>query len=62
MSKTMNTFDEAGAKALAERIAAYWAERGKRPTITLVRAGYNAQMRSTRMDIRSDMVNGLPRG
>lgn len=54
--------DEAGANKLKATIEAYWRERGKSVTVILERVGYDAGMRSCRFDVRSTMVNGLPRG
>ncbi|MCW5725218.1 MAG: phosphoglycolate phosphatase [Maricaulaceae bacterium] len=50
-----------GARRLKARIEAFWAERGYNVTIDLVDAGFMPAMRSARTDVRSDMVNGLPR-
>jgi len=49
-----------GAAALKGRIEAYWRERGYEVVVKLVDAGFAAAMRSARIDVRSDMVNGLP--
>jgi hypothetical protein len=53
--------DHAGALRLKERIEAYWRERGASVTVQIVAAGYVVAMRSARFDVRSDMLNGLPR-
>lgn len=53
--------DEDGAKRLQEKIAAYWAERGYEVDVDLVDAGFVPAMRSARTDVRSNMVNGMPR-
>lgn len=50
-----------GARRLKQRIEEYWRERGYDVTVKLVDAGFVAAMRSARTDIRSDMVNGMPR-
>lgn len=50
-----------GALRLKERIEAYWKERGYDVTIELHEAGFMPAMRSARTDVRSNMVNGLPR-
>ena len=42
--------DEEGAKRLCEKINAYWAERG-----------YEVDVDFARTDVRSNMVNGMPR-
>lgn len=49
-----------GAKRLAAKIEAYWAERGYAVQMKLCDAGFVASMRSARSDIRSDMVGGMP--
>jgi len=50
-----------GARRLKQRIEEYWRERGFDIDIKLVDAVFMAAMRSARTDLRSDMVNGLPR-
>jgi len=50
-----------GARRLKERIEAYWRERGYDVNIDLVDAGFMPAMRSARTDVRSNMVNGMPR-
>ncbi|WP_270374937.1 phosphoglycolate phosphatase [Marinicauda sp. Alg238-R41] len=49
------------AQALRERIERYWNERGYEVRVDLVEAGFNPAMRSARTDVRSDMLNALPR-
>jgi hypothetical protein len=53
--------DEEGAKRLREKINAYWSERGYEVDIDLIDAGFVPAMRSARTDVRSNMVNGMPR-
>jgi len=53
--------DPDGARRLSEKICEYWRERGYDVDIDLVEAGFVAAMRSARFDVRSDMVNGMPR-
>ena len=53
--------DEDGAKRLREKINSYWAERGYEVDVDLVDAGFVPAMRSARTDVRSNMVNGMPR-
>ncbi len=53
--------DNEGAKRLREKIREYWAERGYDVDVDLVDAGFVAAMRSARTDVRSNMVNGMPR-
>jgi len=50
-----------GAKRLREKIRDYWAERGYEVDVDLVDAGFVPAMRSARTDLRSNMVNGMPR-
>lgn len=50
-----------GAEALARRIEAYWAERGYRVTCEIVPGPFNSSIREARFDVRSDMLNGLPK-
>ncbi len=51
----------AGALILKERIEAYWRERGKHVQITTHSAGFHMAIRSSRYDLRSDLINGCPR-
>lgn len=60
-SKTLDRWDESGALRLAEKIEAYWRERGATVRVTLMQGGFTPQLRSTRFDLRSDMLNGWPR-
>lgn len=53
--------DNEGAKRLAEKIREYWIERGYEVDVDFVDAGFVAAMRSARTDVRSNMVNGMPR-
>lgn len=50
-----------GAMALKAKIEAYWRERGKNVMIALHNVGFHPAIRAARFDVRSDMVNGLPR-
>ena len=50
-----------GAQALKERIEAYWRERGMAVTIALANVGFHPAIRAARYELRSDMINGLPR-
>jgi|GEM_PF-2667166 len=51
-----------GAMALKEKIEAYWRERGQHVMIALHNVGFHPAIRAARYDVRSDMVNGMPRG
>ncbi|MEM1104868.1 MAG: hypothetical protein AAGH87_00645 [Pseudomonadota bacterium] len=53
--------DNDGAQRLREKIREYWAERGYDVDVDLIDAGFVAAMRSARTDVRSNMVNGMPR-
>jgi len=57
-----NYTDRAGASALKERIEAYWRERGHEVEVHLVEAPFTPAVRAARFDVRSEMINGLPRG
>ncbi len=50
-----------GAQALKEKIEAYWRERGQNVMLSLHNVGFHPAIRAARFDVRSDMVNGLPR-
>lgn len=60
-SRVKDWCDEDGAKRLREKINAYWAERGYEVDVDLIEAGFVPAMRSARTDVRSNMVNGMPR-
>lgn len=53
--------DHPGAVQIKERIESYWRERGATVAVELVEAEYVPNMRTARVDVRSDMLNGLPR-
>lgn len=53
--------NEDGAKRLKNKIEQYWTERGFDVNVDLVDACFIAAMRSARTDIRSNMLNGMPR-
>ncbi|MFZ4069144.1 MAG: hypothetical protein ACOYJ6_03465 [Caulobacterales bacterium] len=50
-----------GARRIKTKIEDYWRDRGFDVSVKLVDAGFVAAMRSARTDVRSDMVNGMPR-
>jgi len=50
-----------GAMQLKTKIEAYWRERGQDVLISLQNVGFHPAIRAARYDVRSDMVNGLPR-
>lgn len=49
-----------GAARLKSRIEADWSERGYQVDVSLVDMGFQPKMRSARVDVRSNMSNGLP--
>lgn len=53
--------NEDGARRLKNKIEQYWSERGYDVNVDLVDACFIAAMRSARTDIRSNMINGMPR-
>lgn len=57
----MELTDQKGAVELKARIEAYWRERGHDIQVMLVDGGFSATMRTGRVDVRSNLVNGLPR-
>lgn len=50
-----------GAQALKGKIEAYWRERGLDVMLSLHNVGFHPAIRAARYDLRSDMINGLPR-
>ena len=50
-----------GANRLQTVIAEYWRKKGFDVNVELVHQGFVSTMRSSRFDVRSDMVNGMPR-
>ncbi len=50
-----------GAARLAAKIRDFWRKRGFDVDVDLKPEGFVATMRSSRTDVRSDMVNGMPR-
>lgn len=50
-----------GALALKLKIEAYWRERGHDVMIALHNVGFHPAIRAARYDVRSDMINGMPR-
>lgn len=53
--------DRQGANKLKARIEQYWRERGFAVQVMLVDAPFSPAVRAARVDIRSDLVNGMPR-
>lgn len=50
-----------GAHALKTKIEAYWRERGHTVMVALHNVGFHPAIRAARFDVRSDMINGMPR-
>lgn len=50
-----------GAHYLAERIKEFWRKRGYEVELEAHREGFVSTMRSARTDLRSNMINGMPR-
>lgn len=50
-----------GAVRLQAMIREYWKKQGYDVDVKLVQEGFVSTMRSSRYDLRSDMVNGMPR-
>lgn len=53
--------DLAGASALRMQIENYWKARGFAVQVDLTPGGYTQTMRSNRFDVRSNLINGMPR-
>jgi len=56
-----NFTDRQGASELKARIEEYWRKRGFEVQVVLVEAPFSAAIRSARYDVRSELVDGLPR-
>lgn len=50
-----------GAAALRRRIERYWAKQNYQVRTKSLYGDFTSTMRSGRYDVRSDMVDGLPR-
>ena len=53
--------DEDGAARLASKIREFWRKQGFEVDVEMKPEGFVSTMRSARTDVRSDMVNGMPR-
>lgn len=51
----------AGAYRLKQKIEDYWRERGAAVQVTVHNTGFHPAIRYARHDVRSDLVNGMPR-
>lgn len=52
---------EAGARRLVTRIESYWARRGFKVRVSVIESDRVEGEKSGRFDLRSEMLNGLPR-
>lgn len=52
---------DSGAQRLAIKIQDFWRKKGFDVQVDLRPEGFVSTMRSARTDVRSDMVNGMPR-
>lgn len=50
-----------GASELKARIEAHWRAQGHEVQVMLIEAPFTAAIRAARYDVRSDLVNGMPR-
>ncbi len=49
-----------GADRLAAKIQEFWRKRGFDVVVEMRDEGFVSTMRSSRTDVRSDMINGMP--
>ena len=49
-----------GAIRLKNRITRFWKNQGYDVKIELINGGFLQSIRSSRTDVRSDMINGMP--
>lgn len=61
MSGARDFSSETGAHELKARIDEYWSARGYKVRSAVVHGPFHMSMRAARFEVRSDMVNGLPR-
>lgn len=50
----------AGAERLAMTIKQYWRDRGFEVAVSVESAGWVRAIRSERVDVRSELINGMP--
>lgn len=60
-SKTRDLCTEDGANEIKNRIQAYWNKRGENVDVRLKQSKFTPEMRTARVDVRSNMINGMPR-
>ncbi|MEM6415858.1 MAG: hypothetical protein AAF720_14505 [Pseudomonadota bacterium] len=53
--------DDVGASRLAKKIEDFWRKKGFDVSVETQAQGFVSTMRSARTDLRSDMINGMPR-
>lgn len=53
-------FTEDGARLIKEKIVAYWLERGLRVEVYFKHGAFAPALRTARVDVRSNMINGIP--
>lgn len=53
--------DRPGAEKLKAKIEAYWRARGYEVQVDIFDKGFHPTIRAARYDVRSTLVNGLPR-
>lgn len=58
---TTNYYTREGALKLKEWIERYWNNRGYDVKVDLIEASFHNGIRAARFDVRSDLVNGMPR-
>lgn len=56
-----DTFSEAGAKQVKQRIEAYWGARGYKVQVFVEKKGFVPTLRGAHWVVRSNLVDGLPR-
>jgi len=57
-----DTFTHAGAMRLATKIHDYWGSRGYQVKTWIEEGGWFNTLRNQAYFVRSDLINGLPRG
>ena len=56
-----DTCDKDGASRIKAKIESFWKERGYVVQVYPVDGPFTAALRTTRVDLRSDLRNGLPK-
>lgn len=60
MTPSREWCDAEGARILKKRIEEFWREQGLEPEVRLIDRSFHPAMRSARVDVRSEMINGQP--